>query len=179
MFCLQGLTTDTPLAPAVLGGTQRNPAASSGESPHSRPPAPPRADAPSAFARGDIKGERRREGGKGKGQMIRLSRSHSKPPSCDIKATSMRVASQAVATSMRPQSHPKATPKPGLSGGVGTFLASLRFATSGCYPRVPGSASFRDVSKPGTAANGAARSPLTSPPRLLRAGSSAIQRSDD
>jgi hypothetical protein len=32
--------------------------------------------------------------------------------SCDIKATSMRVESQAVATPMRPQSHPNATSKP-------------------------------------------------------------------
>ena len=41
------------------------------------------------------------------------ARSHPpKPPQCDIKATSMRVASQAVATSMRPQSHLQATLKP-------------------------------------------------------------------
>jgi hypothetical protein len=96
-------------------------------------------------------------------------KSRPKPPRSQFKATSKPVDSQGIgtlkppqcdlkATLMRPSCDLKATPKPGLPGGAGTFLASLRFATSGCHPRAPGSASFRDVSKPGTAANGASRS---------------------
>ena len=43
----------------------------------------------------------------------RMKKGRAKPPSCDIKATSMRVASQAVATLMRPQGSHKAPTKPG------------------------------------------------------------------
>src|ERR1019366_7589287 len=41
-----------------------------------------------------------------------LMQASPKPHQCDIKATSKRVASQAVATPKPPQSHPKATSKP-------------------------------------------------------------------